>query len=144
MDNDKVARERAQALAESSADNAAEKVRAELEADGVDVDRFLEWLKLRVAAEAGDKIGRLKEEIGYWCAERARQHALRAIDAEGVTGPDVDALRACAPIVDAATAHLAQGAAFTAADAMRSSSPSCIATRAAAYAAALSATREED
>jgi hypothetical protein len=64
-----------------------------------------DWLMWSLAVLGVDVTG-----IGYWCAERARQHVLCAIDAEGVTGPDVDALRACAPIVDAATAHLAQAA----------------------------------
>lgn len=38
--------------------------------------------------------------IGYWCAERARQNALRALS----SSPERDAPAACAPITDRTTA----------------------------------------
>jgi hypothetical protein len=46
-------------------------------------------------------------EIGFWCAERARQSALKALPA----GAAKNRLAACAPIVDRATALSAQDAA---------------------------------
>jgi hypothetical protein len=46
--------------------------------------------------------------IGYWCAERARQTAIRALTAAGV---DCARLRGCAPIVDRETASAASSAA---------------------------------
>lgn len=49
-------------------------------------------------------------EIGYWCAERARQSAIQALGSKkGAT------LAACAPIVDQTTAWAAEGAAARAA-----------------------------
>jgi hypothetical protein len=78
--------------------------------------------------------------IGYWCAERARQTAIRALTAAGV---DCAALRDCAPIVDRETAMAAR-ASEAASWAAASWAAAAAAARAAAARAAAAAEAEAE
>jgi hypothetical protein len=75
------------------------------------------------------RTGRDTSAIGYWCAERARQSALRVLP----DSPARSALASCAPITDRASALIAR---FAAADAAYSAAAAAAAAAAtAAYSA---------
>jgi hypothetical protein len=100
-----------------------------------------------VECERGDwlvwiltKLGHDTKAIGFWCAERARQNALRVLP----DSPARTALAACAPIVDRESALIARDCAdiaYTAAAADDAASAAVYAASSAASAAATYAAR---
>lgn len=74
------------------------------------------WGNIRgdVAMKIVASLPSLSARCRWVSAELARKFAIRALDVAHVTGPAVDALRTCAPVVDAETAHATAKAAIEA------------------------------